>query len=75
MCSLLPFATGIYHYALCNIFFFSVHFFIINKLEWLMIPACPGLMCSFNRGNIEGTLQKFAFDVYVLFYVCKVIVD
>ena len=55
MCSLLPFATGIYHYALCNMIFFSVHFFIINKLEWLMIPACPGLMCSFNKGNTEGT--------------------
>ena len=20
-----------------------------------MIPACPSLMCSFNRGNVEGT--------------------
>ena len=20
-----------------------------------MIPACPSLMCSFNRGNTEGT--------------------
>ena len=20
-----------------------------------MIPGCPSLMCSFNRGNIEGT--------------------
>ena len=23
-------------------------------MEWLMIPACPSLMCSFNRGAIEG---------------------
>ena len=27
----------------------------IDKLEWSTIPACPSLMCSFNRGNIEGT--------------------
>ena len=36
-----------------------------------MMPACPNLICSFNRGNIEGTLkgltlQKFVFDVYIL---------
>ena len=27
----------------------------INKLEWSTIPACPSLMCSFIRGNIEWT--------------------
>ena len=24
-------------------------------MEWSMIPACPSLMCFFNRGNTEGT--------------------
>ena len=27
----------------------------INQTEQSTIPACPSLMCSFNRGNIEGT--------------------
>ena len=27
----------------------------IDKLEWSTIPACHSFMCSFNRGNIEGT--------------------
>ena len=39
-----------------NSFFF---FFLspgINKLDGMVkIPACPSLMCSFNRGYIEGT--------------------
>ena len=43
-------------------------------MEWLTIPACPNVMCSFNRGNIEGTIQKFVSDVCVcMFYVCEVI--
>ena len=38
-----------------------------------MIPAYPSLMCSLNRGNVEGTnSSKFVFDACVLclFYVC-----
>ena len=35
------------------IFFFNL--ILINLTEWSTIPACPSLMCSFNRGNIEGT--------------------
>ena len=43
-------------------------------MDWSTVPACPGLMCSFNRGNIEGTdFQKFVSDVCVcMFYVCEV---
>ena len=40
------------------LFLFYFYFFI-DKLdgmsEWSTIPACPSLMCSFNRGNIKGT--------------------
>ena len=35
-----------------------LHFSLIcvdNYTEWSAIPAYPCLMCSFNRGNIEGT--------------------
>ena len=35
------------------IFFFNL--VSINETEWSTIPACPSLMCSFNRGNTEGT--------------------
>ena len=46
------------------IFIVSVHSFSpfsllsINSTEWSTIPACPSLMCSFNRSNIEGTLYE-----------------
>ena len=56
----------------------SVHSFYffksgIDKLtEWSMIPACPSLMCFFNRGNTKGTNSSkilFLTFVYVLFDV------
>ena len=38
----------------------------------LMIPACPSPMCSFKRGNIEGTNSlKFLSDVWVCFVFAK----
>ena len=38
-----------------------------------MIPACPSLMCFFNRGDTEGTnsSKKFVSDVCVCFVLCK----
>ena len=55
------------------IFFFNL--VSINYTEWSIIPARPSLMCSFNRGNIEGNnSSKIVSDVYVyMFYVCEVI--
>ena len=37
-----------------------------------MIPACPSLMCSFNRGSIEGTNSEnlCLMFVYVCFVFC-----
>ena len=65
MCSLLPYGAGICHYAFIYLYCFCLFlllFFLfffnlvsINEMEWLSIPACPSLMCSFDRGNIEGT--------------------
>ena len=58
---------------LCNIFFsfFKLFFFLvwINPTEWSTIPACPSLMCSFNRGNTEGTnsLEKMCL---LFVYTC-----
>ena len=59
----------------------SVHsFFLIlflksgidKSMDWSMIPACPCLMCFFNRGNMEETNSSKVLClmfVYVLFYV------
>ena len=84
MCSMLPYDTGICCYAFIyyfRIFFIaSVHSFFIlflksgidKSTEWSTIPACPSLMCFFNRGDTEGTNSwkiLCPMFVYVLFYV------
>ena len=57
----------------------SVHSFFIlfsksgidKSTEWSTIPACPSLMCFFNRGDTEGTNSSkilCAKFVYVLFH-------
>ena len=84
---MLPYGTGICCYAfiyyLKKIKFFiaSVHSFFIlflkksgvdKSTEWSTIPACPSLMCFFNRGDTEGTNSSkilCPMFVYVLFYV------
>ena len=81
---MLPYDTGICCYALYNILEFllllSIPLFLytffksgIDKsTEWSTIPACPNLMCSFNRGDTEGTNSSkilCPMFVYVLFYV------
>ena len=43
---------------------------IDKSTEWSTIPACPSLMCFFNRGNTEGTnssKKKKMFDACVCF--------
>ena len=81
MCSLLPYGTGICHYAFIYILYcvcpFLFYIFLlpgIDNLEWSTIPACPSLMCSFNRGNIEVT-NSLEICVWCLcmFYVYEVI--
>ena len=45
---------------------------IDKSTEWSTIPACPSLMCVFNRGDTEGTNSSKMLGpmfVYVLFYV------
>ena len=42
-----------------------------KSTEWSTIPACPSLMCFFNRGDTEGTNSSkilCLIFVYVLFY-------
>ena len=57
----------------------SIPFFILflksgidKSTEWSTIPACPSLMCFFNRGDTEGTNSSkilCSMFVCVLFYV------
>ena len=70
-------------YNILEVFIASVHsfFFLIllkkksgidKSTEWSTIPACPRLMCFFNRGDTEGTNSSkilCLMFVYVLFYV------
>ena len=45
---------------------------IDKSTEWSTIPACPSLMCFFNRGDTEGTNSLkilCLMFLYVLFYV------
>ena len=44
---------------------------IDKSTEWSPIPACPSLVCLFNRGVTEGTnCSNFVFDVCVYFVLC-----
>ena len=54
-----------------NNFFFKSG--IDKSTEWSTIPACPSLMCFFNRGDTEGTIffEKNLSDVCVCFVLCK----
>ncbi len=67
-------------YDILEFFIASVHSFFIlflkfgidKSTEWSTIPACPSLMCFFNRGDTEGTNSSKSLCpmfVYVLFYV------
>ena len=67
-------------YDILEFFIASVHFLFYTFLksgidkstEWSTIPACPSLMCFFNRGDTEGTKSSkiwCSMFVYVLFYV------
>ena len=39
----------------------------IIQTEWLMIPACPHLMCKITRATLKGPLVQFFLDVCVVF--------
>ena len=56
--------------------FFYIYFFsksgIDKSTEWSTIPACPSLMCFFNRVDTEETNSSkilFSMFAYILFYV------
>ena len=44
---------------------------IDKSTEWSTIPACPSLMCSFNRGDTEGTnSSKILCPMFVCVLFC-----
>ena len=45
-----------FFYCICPFLFCTFFKSGIDKsTEWSTIPACPSLMCFFNRGGTEGT--------------------
>ena len=77
---MLPYDTGICCYAFIDFFLLlplSIPFLksgIDKSTEWSTIPACPSLMCFFNRGDTEGinsSKMLCSMFVYVLFCVHK----
>ena len=80
-CCHLTLVFAVMHlYNILEFFIASVHSFfyiflksgIDKSTEWSTIPACPSLMCFFNRGDTEGTNSSKIWCpmvVYVLFYV------
>ena len=67
---------------LCNIlefFIASVHSFfytflksgIDKSIEWATIPACPSLMCFFNRGDTDGTNSLKLLCPMFVYVLCK----
>ena len=56
----------------CFLFYTFEKSGIDKSTEWSTIPACPSLMCFFNRGDTEGINSSkilCPMFVYVLFYV------
>ena len=64
------------------IFFIAfVHFFFFFdtfsksgldiSTEWSTIPACPSLMCFFNRGDTEGTNSLKILCLMFVYVLCK----
>ena len=57
----------------CPFLFYTVLKSGIDKsMEWSTIPACPSLMCFFDRGDTEGTnSSKILCSMFVCFVLCK----
>ena len=54
-------------------FFFKFKPGIHKSTEWSTIPACPSLVCFFDRGDTGGTVSLnilCPMFVYVLFHIC-----
>ena len=58
-----------FFYCFCPSFFILFLKSGIDKsTEWSTIPACPSLMCFFNRGDTEGTnSSKISFQCLCMF--------
>ena len=44
---------------------------IDKSTEWSTIPACPSLMCFFNRGDTEGTNSSKTLCLMFVYVLCK----
>ena len=66
-------------YNILVFFIASVHSFFYTFLksgidkstEWSTIPACPSLMCFFNRGDTKGTNSSKILCPMFVYVLCK----
>ena len=69
-------------YDILEFFIAFVHCFCIlfqksgidKSMEWSTIPACPCLMCFFNRSNTEGTNSLkilCLMFIFVCLFLCR----
>ena len=62
--SVLSFFSSLSLVSVHSFFVFFFNLVSIIWMQWSMIPACPSLMCSVEKGSIEGTnSSKTVFDV------------
>ena len=55
-CHLIPLLCLLLFFCQDLLFLLSCHFSANGPIvKWSTVPVCPSLMCSFNRGKIEGT--------------------
>ena len=72
-CSCLVFS--LFCFPTVHSFFYFSSLVSINKTERSTIPACPSLMCSFNKGKerdqlLENLCLMFVYVDYVCIVLC-----
>ena len=70
---MLPYDTGILEFFIASVHSFFFYTFLKSGIdkstEWSTIPACPSLMCFFNREGTNSSKILCPMFVYGLFYV------
>ena len=78
-CCHVTLVSAVMHlYDILQFFIASVHSFfytffesgIDKSTEWSTIPACPSLMCFFNRGDTEGTNSSKILCPMFVYVLC-----
>ena len=61
-----------FFHCFCPFLFYTFFKSGIDKsTEWSMMPACPSLLCFFNRGDTEGTNSSKILCPMFVYVLCK----